>query len=52
MNLKFVCKECNSFLNYHNNYYKLSLISESIIYCVNCRKYVKAKLIDIDEGCK
>ena len=50
MNLKFVCKNCNSFLDFKDYFYKVSLIRESIVYCVNCRKYVKAKLIDVD-GC-
>lgn len=52
MNLKFVCKECNSFLNIPSNYKNLSLIRESIVFCEKCIKYVKAKLIDIDGGCK
>lgn len=52
MNLKFVCKECNSILDFSNHYYSPSLIWESIVFCVNCRKYVKAKIIDVEGGCK
>lgn len=52
MNLKFVCKECNSILNFSSYYYTVSLIRESIVFCENCRKYVKSKLIDVDGGQK